>query len=118
VAIHGFYKVHILAGEQGAFLSVIAKLQDPFEGSFARGNEVLRPMVYKHIPNPYGVTAGEVVQRLRDHVAVSCWHINERESAAMWKLYSNPMKQCAFKAHFESCKNAVRAVAQSERCAM
>jgi hypothetical protein len=107
-----FTKFISLLENKGLFFPVIAKLQDPFEGSFARGNEVLRPMVYKHIPNPYGVTAGEVVQRLRDHVAVSCWHINERESAAMWKLYSKSNEAVCIQSTFRKLQNAVRAVAQ------
>ncbi len=72
----------------GVFLPTVAMLQDPFEGSYARGNEELRPLVHKHMPPAYGLTAGQMVKRLRDHVTVSCWHINEQESAAMWKLYA------------------------------
>ena len=44
-----FTKFISLLENKGLFFPVIAKLQDPFEGSFARGNEVLRPMVYKSL---------------------------------------------------------------------
>jgi hypothetical protein len=30
----------------GLYLPMVAKLDDPFEGSYARGNEALRPLVY------------------------------------------------------------------------
>jgi hypothetical protein len=68
----------------GIFLPTVAMLEDPFEGSYARGNQKLRPMVHKHMPPAFDLTAGQMVQRLREHVTVSCWHMNERESAAMW----------------------------------
>jgi hypothetical protein len=107
-----FTKFVSLLENKGLFFPMVAKLQDPFEGSFARGNEVLRPMVYRHVPNPYGVTVGELVQRLRDHVAVSCWHINERESAAMWKLYSKSNEAVCIQSTFRKLYNAVRSVSQ------
>ncbi len=28
------------------------------------------------------------VKQLRDRILANCWHMNERESAAMWKLYA------------------------------
>jgi hypothetical protein len=46
----------------GLFFPTVAKLHDPFEGSFAKGNEVLRDKVYRHVTNRYKVTAGEWVQ--------------------------------------------------------
>lgn len=107
-----FTKFVSLLENKGLFFPTVAKLQDPFEGSFARGNETLRPMVYKHIPNPYGVTAGELVQKLRDHVAVSCWHANERESAAMWKLYSKSNEAVCVQSTFRKLNSAVQSVAK------
>jgi hypothetical protein len=107
-----FTKFVSMLENKGIFFPMVAKLQDPFEGSFARGNEELRPMVYRHRPSPYGVTAGEVVQRLRDHVAVSCWHINERESAAMWKLYSKSNEAVCIQSTFRKLNTALISVAR------
>jgi hypothetical protein len=107
-----FTKFVSLLENKGLFFPMVSKLQDPFEGSFARGNEDLRPMVYRHVSNPYGLTAGEVVQKLRDHVAVSCWHINERESAAMWKLYSKSNEAVCIQTTFRKLNNSVHAVAR------
>ena len=107
-----FTKFVSLLENKGLFFPMIAKLHDLFEGSFARGNETLRPMVYRHVPNPFKVTAGELVQRLRDHVAVSCWHINERESAAMWKLYSKSNEAVCVQSTFKKLNDALRSVAK------
>lgn len=101
-----------LLQNRGLFFPMVAKLEDPFEGSFARGNEALRSRVYRHMPNPYKVTAGELVQKLRDHVAVSCWHINERESAAMWKLYSKSDEAVCVQSTFRKLNAAVGSVAK------
>jgi len=107
-----FTKFVSLLENTGLFFPTVSKLQDPFEGSFARGNEELRPMIHRHFPNPYGLAPGEVVQRMRDHVAVSCWHANERESAAMWKLYSKSNEAVCIQSTFRKLFDAVRTVAR------
>ena len=83
-----FTKFVSMLQNDGIYFPTVEMLVDPFEGSYARGNEEFRPRVYKHLPNRLHLTAGEMVKRLRGHVAVSCWHSNEQESAAMWKLYA------------------------------
>ena len=89
--------------ENGAlFLPMVAKLDDPFEGSYARGNETLRPLVYRHLPSAFGLTAGEMVLRLRGSVAASCWHSNEQESAAMWRLYAQSNEAVCIQTTFAS----------------
>src|SRR5207248_1539762 len=30
---------------------------------------------------------GQLNRKWRDHTAINCWHLNDHESAAMWKLY-------------------------------
>lgn len=82
-------------------------LEDPFEGSYARGNEELRPLVYRHMPPAYGLTAGEMIKRLREHVTVRCWHINEQESAAMWKLYALTHEAVCVQTTFRKLREAM-----------
>jgi hypothetical protein len=91
----------------GIYLPTVAMLEDPFEGSYARGNRELRPLVHKHMPPAFGLTAGKMVQRLRGHVAVSCWHMNERESAAMWKLYAQTHEAVCVQTTFRKLKAAM-----------
>ncbi len=64
-------------------------LGDPFEGSMSQANVRLRPEVYKgQIPSSaLESMAAYRAQEVR-HTYVSCWHENEHESAAMWRLYS------------------------------
>ncbi len=99
--------------EAGAlFLPMVAKLDDPFEGSYARGNETLRPLVYRHMPNYFGLTAGEIVRRLRPFVAASCWHSNEQESAAMWKLYAKTHEAVCIQTTFSKLRDAMGSAAR------
>ena len=54
------------------------KLGDPFEGSFTKPSLIDR--------NNLG-DFSEFYQQLPTNVLVNCWHMNEHESEAMWKLY-------------------------------
>ena len=96
----------------GFYLPMVAKLDDPFEGSYARGNEPLRPLVYRPIKNEFGLTAGEMVQRLRSFVAAGCWHSNEQESAAMWKLYAKTDEAVCVQTTFRKLRDAMGSAAR------
>jgi hypothetical protein len=78
------------------------QLGDPFEGSFPRTNLELRPVWYKQIVDIYeeknlSFRVGEnQLSFLQLHfyfhtwlcqwTLVNFWHINQFESAAMWRL--------------------------------
>lgn len=68
--------------------------EDTWEGEFSEDDYNLLPIKAK----------GSVKQQLRvafkfirDLTVISCWHINEHESAAMWKLYLNSGQGIAIK---------------------
>jgi len=70
------------------------KLEDPFEGSWPKVNVAARQQVPDGIPleGREGfikamASLGELQLKGRRHIAINCWHMNEHESAAMWKLY-------------------------------
>src|ERR1700690_932937 len=101
-----FTKFVSLLEHDGLYLPRIADLNDSFEGSFAHGNETLRPLVYRHIRNKFGIAAGELMKRLRWWVAASCWHINEQESAGMWKLYTKTNEAVCIQSTFRKLRDA------------
>ena len=107
-----FTKFVSILEKAGLFLPMVAKLDDPFEGSYARGNEALRPLVYRHLPNKFDLTAGQMVQRLRSFVAASCWHSNEQESAAMWKLYAKTHEAVCIQTTFRKLRDAMGSAAR------
>lgn len=65
------------------------QLNDPYEGywSVPTLNEFLAgDSEYTDVPMSRDVIKSQV-EHSRTEIGVSCWHINEHESAAMWKLY-------------------------------
>lgn len=102
-----FTKFVSMLERRSLFLPVVEKLNDPFEGSYARANEVMRPLVYRHIKNEFNLSAGEMVQRLRSFVAASCWHSNDHESAAMWKLYARTDEAVCVQTTFRKLRDAM-----------
>jgi hypothetical protein len=73
-------------------------LGDPFEGSSTRPMVAARQYImknrasdpalaaYKNLPDSY-FSIGEAFKHLVQSYLISCWHMNEHESAAMWSLY-------------------------------
>lgn len=81
----------------GLFFSRADLLGDPFEGSNSRANLNLRPEVaYKEAPPEFieivkksRLDLSHFLKWQRQWTLINCWHMNEYESAAMWKLYSS-----------------------------
>jgi hypothetical protein len=57
---------------------------------YIRTNKQTDPALasYKDVPDDALNWGGIFRQAIREYL-VSCWHMNEHESAAMWKLYSS-----------------------------
>ena len=76
-------------------------LGDSFEGSstkamvlsreYIRANRATDPalVAYKDWPGEVFTHLGNFPKQMLRYYLVSCWHMNEHESAAMWKLYSS-----------------------------
>ena len=69
------------------FFSRLDKLDDPFEGSLTKHRQSER----KNLEERYGGILYQDSQRLVESIIkntiVNCWHIDEGESVAMWRLY-------------------------------
>ena len=68
-------------------------LDDPFEGTFPKGNAAVRPhIIGENIPEEVFEEAKQARSRVfsqsRPAVLVNCWHENNYESAAMWEKYA------------------------------
>src|SRR5689334_19227299 len=87
------------------FFARVDALGDPFEGTITRRTaETAADVILRRYVEPvWKEQAGPpdkiveamrcTMQKAREHFRekqayVSCWHMNEHESAAMWKLYS------------------------------
>ncbi len=88
-----FTKFVSLLDREALFFSRLDKLGDPFEGSVPKATQDMRPVMFEGmdipselIPNmieSFSESKGKRVRR----ALVNCWHENENESEAMWKLY-------------------------------
>jgi hypothetical protein len=79
--------------EGGLFFSRLDQLGDPFEGSVPRANLTTRLEEWKMYWDERNVKTLQeatpiMLQWQRQWSYVNCWHMNELESAAMWKLYA------------------------------
>lgn len=77
--------------KEALFFSTADKLGDPFEGSFPKANVDKRRGVWT--TQISGANAppslSEYYRLFVQRTAVNCWHLNDYESDAMWKLYLN-----------------------------
>jgi hypothetical protein len=79
-------------------------LGDPYEGHYPKTladgeDEFVRSMLanaqFGQIPNAEDVARSafkamlEQPKKIKEEMFVSCWHMNEEESSAMWKLYTS-----------------------------
>lgn len=81
-----FTKFVSMLENRGLFFSRADKLGDPFEGSLPKSSEQLRADYNeRHMDGEYHVRE---FRALRKWTMVSCWHMNQHESAAMWRLYA------------------------------
>lgn len=76
-----FTKFVSLLEKQALFFSNAANFPDPFEGAYPTGtlelvSEDNRPQMQAS------------ARSVRHHLFVNCWHMNDFESEAMWKIYS------------------------------
>jgi ssDNA-specific exonuclease RecJ len=84
-----FSKLLSLLDKKALFFSRADKLIDPFEGSFSCFNVEMRSEVYKgKIPQENLNKIYSIFKKFREYTLINCWHMNDFESFAMWKLYS------------------------------
>ena len=102
-----FTKFVSLLAKRSLFFTRADKLGDPFEGSLSIVTIQRRPVVHQNIPEEYRTLLANHIKDLRRHVLVSCWHENEQESDAMWKLYAGYGEGIAIKTDFRSLKHSL-----------
>lgn len=95
--------VHLLESSS-LFFSRLDLLGDPFEGSVTNADLSALSQHWVAMSEDSGSPAGyyEQFHRERDsdprhRLFVSCWHMNDVESVAMWRLYAGEMKGIAIK---------------------
>jgi len=94
------------------------RFEDRFEGSYPRGasiEDALAQMDVTFIGDPDLPKRRELAEQMlrsrrqsREAFLVSCWHINEHESTAMWKLYAQSNNGIAIKSTVGKLKDSIQ----------
>ena len=76
-----------LLERKSLFFTRLDKLDDPFEGSLTEHRLSEREKLEKRYGAILYQDSRRLVESIIKNTIVSCWHMNEGESVAMWKLY-------------------------------
>jgi hypothetical protein len=111
-----FIKFVSLLDRKSLYFTELRKYEDQLEGTFPDGNrketlEVLEKafegnqamLDHIHEENPIDFT--QIGLHGLGNFYINCWHENEYESAAMWKLYSDQEKGIAIQSTFKNLKD-------------
>jgi len=104
-----FTKFVSLFEKSALFFTRADKLSDPFEGSIAKFYGKPWPEDYEdykeRIPSHIFKNISEYRIFLTKCTIINCWHLNEYESAAMWRLYLKSNEGIAIQSTFGRLKN-------------
>ena len=109
-----FTKFVSLLDSQRLYFTRTDKFDDPFEGSWPTINVDARMSIPEGIPpdehEPFlrqMKNMGEMNRYWPKFNAINCWHMNEHESAAMWKLYLKSDEGIAIQSTYRRLKEAI-----------
>lgn len=108
-----FTKFMSLIESSKLFFSSGNNFEDPFEGvgtlEFIKlRTKALQDYLAKHPEHENGIRQMELILKfLPNHVAITCWHENEFQSAAMWKLYLSTNEGIAIQTTYGRLKESI-----------
>lgn len=109
-------KFSMLLEQNALFFCSAKNFEDPFEGEFAWGHtgykkfiETQEKLCATHGAgmdlDPFMAFNLKTLKEISERTYISCWHCNEHESEAMWKLYcKNPAKGVVIKSKKKTSK--------------
>jgi hypothetical protein len=102
-----FTKFLNILERQALFFTRSDRFEDTFEGSYTRYNVSMRSQVYNgQIPEEALRQISQASNQLRRFTFINCWHMNEYESAAMWRLYSQSNEAVAIQSTFPRLRDS------------
>lgn len=98
-----FTKFVSLLSEEALYFAKPKTFRDPLEGSYSRWDiSEMNEFMY------YDGTKRDRIRKLHDFSAISCWHMNNAESAAMWDLYLKSNEGIAITTNYSSLLNSIK----------
>lgn len=120
-----FYKFKSLLETSSLFFCRADKFSDPFEGSLPARVAENRINFFKHVDSIHGNEFDETSARLnieglgdrhmktKQATVINCWHINDTESDAMWRLYLKDNEGVAIQSNISRIKETISCVTES-----
>ena len=100
------------------YFTTADRLGDPFEGSLPKAyieyfnanlDSIFRPETWNFINREKAPKGFSRARRLeRKFIAVSCWNMQEEESAALWQMYCNKDNGIAIQSTIQRLKESLR----------
>lgn len=109
-----FTKLVSLIDSRRLFFTRADKFEDPFEGSWPRINVLARQQAPADLPDASRenylnamASLGRFTKQYVKRNAINCWHMNEHESAAMWKLYLKSDEGIAVQSTYTKLRSSI-----------
>jgi hypothetical protein len=87
-------KFQSLVERRALYFASAREFEDRFEGSISRSQAA---RLQENIPECMVAHSSKAFEELRRLTKISCWHMNEGESAAMWSLYVREVRGIAIR---------------------
>lgn len=101
-----FHQYVCLLQNKALYFSRADKLNDPFEGSITNLNIKQRRSLLKGLSEDHMNGWSEFIKCNVRNTILSCWHMNNIESFAMWKIYLNHNEGLAIKSTYKNLKDS------------
>lgn len=108
-----FTKYVAMLDHAGLFFPRATELDDPFEGSLTQATQTLRSDLLKGLGvaeqaiRDINSQSARFAKWNRQWVMINSWHMNESESAAMWKLYARTEEAVCVQSTFDRLRNVL-----------
>ncbi|KAB2395279.1 MULTISPECIES: DUF2971 domain-containing protein [Bacillus cereus group] len=94
-------KFKSLLNQRALFFAKPSAFVDPLEGSYSMWD------IEGYRTNGDPILPREYMKKIQDFAGISCWHMNDQESAGMWDLYLNSQDGVAIKTKYGNLVNSV-----------
>jgi hypothetical protein len=107
-----FTKFVSLLDQRALFFPRVTKLEDKYEGLYPKMFTDINAEMYSSVPSEYREQVLKTFlnesKRIRNFMLVSCWHINDHESAAMWKMYLKSDEGIAIQSTYKRLRDSFK----------
>ncbi len=98
-----------LIEKESLFIPRVDLFNDPFEGTLPKiDKELWRKSLATDKSQDWDQMLPIYIKALRKHTYANCWHMNNDESEAMWKLYCGNNEGIAIRSTYKKLKDCIQ----------